>query len=267
MRAAGSVLPPSSPSSRRKLAVPCRTASPTSSAPASGSPASPRAHRLRRWPGPRADRAGPRGPGRRLLDRRPARPPGRRDGDRYRPPVRRGGGRAPHRRRRRRRTLNEPDPTAAYATDHDNPRIPFWPPLFANVTVRLLSSDDFPASARRQAVSDPTAAAACRLGRRIRPPIVSTTTTWLRRSRDRRARAGFPGGGRAVKYVILIHSNPDPWGHPTSAYTAEGRAVPPDGRAQRPCVRRIAGGDLGVRGVGDRRGAGRPGVVDRVPLR
>ena len=28
-----------------------------------------------------------------------------------------------------------------------------------------------------------------------------------------------------MKYVILIHSNPDPWGHPTSAYTAEGRAI------------------------------------------
>lgn len=29
-----------------------------------------------------------------------------------------------------------------------------------------------------------------------------------------------------MKYVILIHSNPDPWGHPTPAYTAQGRAVP-----------------------------------------
>jgi hypothetical protein len=29
-----------------------------------------------------------------------------------------------------------------------------------------------------------------------------------------------------VKYVILIHANPDPWGHPTAHYTAEGRAVP-----------------------------------------
>lgn len=29
-----------------------------------------------------------------------------------------------------------------------------------------------------------------------------------------------------MKYVILIHSNPDPWGHPTSHYTAEGRAIP-----------------------------------------
>ena len=28
-----------------------------------------------------------------------------------------------------------------------------------------------------------------------------------------------------MKYVILIHSNPDPWGHPTSRYTAEGRAL------------------------------------------
>jgi hypothetical protein len=27
-----------------------------------------------------------------------------------------------------------------------------------------------------------------------------------------------------VKYVILIHSNPEPWGHPTDRYTAEGRA-------------------------------------------
>lgn len=29
-----------------------------------------------------------------------------------------------------------------------------------------------------------------------------------------------------MKYVILIHANPDPWGHPTSIYTAEGRTLP-----------------------------------------
>ncbi|MGZ4602698.1 MAG: YciI family protein [Kineosporiaceae bacterium] len=29
-----------------------------------------------------------------------------------------------------------------------------------------------------------------------------------------------------MKYVILIHSNPDPWGHPTAHYTPEGRALP-----------------------------------------
>ena len=29
-----------------------------------------------------------------------------------------------------------------------------------------------------------------------------------------------------MKYVILIYSNPDPWGHPTVHYTAEGKAMP-----------------------------------------
>lgn len=31
-----------------------------------------------------------------------------------------------------------------------------------------------------------------------------------------------------MKYVILIHANPQPWGHPTSLFTDEGRAVPAD---------------------------------------
>ena len=35
-----------------------------------------------------------------------------------------------------------------------------------------------------------------------------------------------------MKYVILIHANPDPWGHPTSRYTPEGRALPPEQQAQ-----------------------------------
>jgi hypothetical protein len=29
-----------------------------------------------------------------------------------------------------------------------------------------------------------------------------------------------------MKYVILIYSNPDPWGHPTQQFTPEGRALP-----------------------------------------
>jgi NADPH2:quinone reductase len=49
---------------------------------------------------------------------------------------------------------------AAYATRADRPHLPFWPLLFANVTVRLLGSDDFPAEAKRQAARDLTAAAA-----------------------------------------------------------------------------------------------------------
>lgn len=31
-----------------------------------------------------------------------------------------------------------------------------------------------------------------------------------------------------MKYVILIHSSPEPWGHPTTAYTAEGRQLTAD---------------------------------------
>ena len=35
-----------------------------------------------------------------------------------------------------------------------------------------------------------------------------------------------------MKYVVLIHANPDPWGHPTEHFTAQGRAVPAKERAQ-----------------------------------
>lgn len=34
-----------------------------------------------------------------------------------------------------------------------------------------------------------------------------------------------------MKYVILIHSNPQPWGHPTGDYVAENVALPADQRA------------------------------------
>ncbi|WP_086565746.1 NADPH:quinone reductase [Streptomyces africanus] len=49
---------------------------------------------------------------------------------------------------------------AAYATRDDRPRLPFWPMLFNNVTVRMLGSDDFTETAKRQAARDLTAAAA-----------------------------------------------------------------------------------------------------------
>jgi NADPH2:quinone reductase len=48
---------------------------------------------------------------------------------------------------------------AAYASRHDRPDFPFWPMLFANLTIRLLGSDDFPAAAKRQAAADLTTAA------------------------------------------------------------------------------------------------------------
>ena len=48
---------------------------------------------------------------------------------------------------------------AAYATRDARPTFPFWPMLFANLTIRLLGSDDFPLEAKRQAAEDLTAAA------------------------------------------------------------------------------------------------------------
>lgn len=48
---------------------------------------------------------------------------------------------------------------AAYASRSDRPELPFWPMLFANVTLRLLGSDDFSAEAKQKAGADLTAAA------------------------------------------------------------------------------------------------------------
>jgi NADPH:quinone reductase len=48
---------------------------------------------------------------------------------------------------------------AAYATRRDRPDFPFWPMLFDNVMIRLIGSDDFPATAKQQAAKDLTAAA------------------------------------------------------------------------------------------------------------
>jgi hypothetical protein len=33
-----------------------------------------------------------------------------------------------------------------------------------------------------------------------------------------------------MKYVLLIHSHPQPWGHPTSEFLAEHQALPPEER-------------------------------------
>src|SRR3989440_1696582 len=48
---------------------------------------------------------------------------------------------------------------ATYATRRDRPDFPFWSMLFANLTIRLLGSDDFPRAAKRQAAVDLTTAA------------------------------------------------------------------------------------------------------------
>jgi NADPH:quinone reductase len=49
---------------------------------------------------------------------------------------------------------------ATYASPKERPELPFWPLLFANVTIRLLGSDDFPAAAKDAAARDLTSAAA-----------------------------------------------------------------------------------------------------------
>ncbi|SEB98721.1 Uncharacterized conserved protein [Nocardioides exalbidus] len=35
-----------------------------------------------------------------------------------------------------------------------------------------------------------------------------------------------------MKYVVLIHSNPQPWGHPTGDFVAEHQALPAEQRQQ-----------------------------------
>ncbi len=49
---------------------------------------------------------------------------------------------------------------AAYASPDDHPRLPFWPMLFNNLTLRLLGSDDFPAEAKDAAARDLSRSAA-----------------------------------------------------------------------------------------------------------
>lgn len=48
---------------------------------------------------------------------------------------------------------------AAYATRDPRPDFDFWPMLFANLTIRLLGSDDFPSEAKHEAAADLTLAA------------------------------------------------------------------------------------------------------------
>lgn len=43
---------------------------------------------------------------------------------------------------------------ATYATNHPNPRIPFWNLVFKNARLYFLGSDDFPAEAKRKAADD-----------------------------------------------------------------------------------------------------------------
>ena len=49
---------------------------------------------------------------------------------------------------------------ASYGSQDERPSIPYWPLAFANITLRLLGSDDFPAQAKQAAAHDLNRAAA-----------------------------------------------------------------------------------------------------------
>jgi hypothetical protein len=79
-----------------------------------------------------------------------------------------------------------------------------------------------------------------------------------------------------MKYVVLIHSNPQPWGHPTGDFVAENQALPQSRRDQMTAdlvelfaQMRANGEILGNAGLGDPATArlhrwvdGQPAVTD-----
>jgi len=89
---------------------------------------------------------------------------------------------------------------AAYATRADRPSFDFWPMLFANVTIRLLGSDDFPVTAKQQAAVDLTAAAAAgdlEISAREPFPIEDAARAHDQVDADNRRRVLLAVGGRA----------------------------------------------------------------------
>lgn len=51
-----------------------------------------------------------------------------------------------------------------------------------------------------------------------------------------------------MKYVVLIHSNPQPWGHPTGDFVAEQRALPDEERRRNQAAFEAALTELSERG-------------------
>ena len=51
-----------------------------------------------------------------------------------------------------------------------------------------------------------------------------------------------------MKYVVLIHSNPQPWGHPTGDFIAEQRALPDEERRRNQAAFEAALTELSERG-------------------
>jgi NADPH2:quinone reductase len=87
---------------------------------------------------------------------------------------------------------------AAYASDAEpEPRLPFWPLLFKNVTIRLVGSDDLPEEAERRAVED---IAECLEAGVLRPRI----TRRLPLERIAEAHEAVEGGRSGGRVVLDI---------------------------------------------------------------
>ena len=82
---------------------------------------------------------------------------------------------------------------AAYASDAEPvPRLPFWPLLFKNVTIRLVGSDDLPEEAERRAVEE---IASCLEAGVLHPRIALACPSNESRRPTRRSREGGPAVG------------------------------------------------------------------------
>jgi NADPH2:quinone reductase len=76
---------------------------------------------------------------------------------------------------------------SAYATRWDCPDFPFWPMLFDNITIRRLSSEDFPAEAKQLGSRWPHSR---RSGRRVVRPDRNSAAAGAGRPSPNRVDAG-----------------------------------------------------------------------------
>ena len=85
---------------------------------------------------------------------------------------------------------------AAYSSDAEaEPRLPFWPLLFKDTTIRLIGSDELPGEANRQAVADITTCLETGL---LRPPRVAQRLPLVRIAEAHEAVEGGQSGGRLI---------------------------------------------------------------------